>query len=166
MIKLVVLDVDGCLTDGKIIYTSNSSEVKEFHVKDGLAIASWIRMGHHVAIITGRNSFIVKRRADELGVQHLHQGIKDKDRVLRDIVASLGLQMYEVAAIGDDLNDYGMLSLVGRSFTPKNGAKEIQALVDTVLSKNGGDAAVREMIDIIIEENDQKEEFLSLWIEE
>ena len=166
MIKLLVLDVDGCLTDGKIIYTSNSSEVKEFHVKDGLAIASWIRMGHYVAIITGRNSFIVKRRADELGVQHLHQGIKDKDKVLREIVASLNLQMYEVAAIGDDLNDYGMLSLVGRSFTPNNGVKEIQELVDTVLSQNGGDAAVREMIDIIIEENDQKEEFLSLWIKE
>ncbi|MEN4053262.1 MULTISPECIES: HAD hydrolase family protein [Sulfurimonas] len=166
MIKLLVLDVDGCLTDGKIIYTSNSSEVKEFHVKDGLAIASWIRMGNHVAIITGRNSFIVKRRADELGVQHLHQGIKDKEKVLREIVESLNLQMYEVAAIGDDLNDYGMLSLVGRSFTPNNGVKEIQELVDTVLSRNGGDAAVREMIDIIIEENDQKDEFLSLWIEE
>jgi 3-deoxy-D-manno-octulosonate 8-phosphate phosphatase (KDO 8-P phosphatase) len=166
MIKLLVLDVDGCLTDGKIIYTSNSSEVKEFNVKDGLAIASWIRMGHHVAIITGRNSFIVKRRADELGVQHLHQGIKDKDRVLREIVDSLGLSFYEVAAIGDDLNDYGMLSLVGRSFTPNDGVKDIQAMVDTVLTKKGGDGAVREMIDTIIEENDQKEEFLSLWIEE
>ena len=166
MIKLLVLDVDGCLTDGKIIYTSNSSEVKEFNVKDGLAIASWIRMGHHVAIITGRNSFIVKRRADELGVQHLHQGIKDKDRVLREIVDSLGLSFYEVAAIGDDLNDYGMLSLVGRSFTPNDSVKDIQAMVDTVLTKKGGDGAVREMIDTIIEENDQKEEFLSLWIEE
>jgi len=166
MIKLLVLDVDGCLTDGKIIYTSNSSEVKEFNVKDGLAIASWIRMGNHVAIITGRNSYIVKRRADELGIQHLYQGIKDKDRVLGEIVDSLGLSFYEVAAIGDDLNDYSMLSLVGRSFTPNNGVKEIQELVNTVLSKNGGDGAVREMIDIIIEENDQKKEFLSLWIKE
>ncbi len=166
MIKLLVLDVDGCLTDGKIIYTSNSSEIKEFHAKDGLAIASWIRMGNHIAIITGRNSFIVERRSNELGVQYLYQGIKNKEKVLREIVESLNLQMYEVAAIGDDLNDYGMLSLVGRSFTPNNGAKEIQELVDTVLSRNGGDAVVREMIDIIIEENDQKDEFLSLWVEE
>ena len=166
MIKLLVLDVDGCLTDGKIIYTSNASEVKEFHVKDGLAIASWIRMGHHVAIITGRNSSIVQRRADELGITHLYQGVKDKDKVLREIVASLNLKMYEVAAIGDDLNDYGMLQAVGRSFTPKNGVKEIQELVNTVLSRNGGDAAVREMIDILIEENDQKDVFLNLWIEE
>jgi len=166
MIKLLVLDVDGCLTDGKIIYSSNSSEVKEFNVKDGLAIASWIRMGHQVAIITGRNSFIVKRRADELGVQHLHQGIKDKDKVLSSIIRSLEITPEEVAVIGDDLNDYKMLCMAGRSFTPNNGVKDIQMLVDTVLSKNGGDGAVREMIDIIIEENEQKEEFLSLWIKD
>jgi len=166
MIKLLVLDVDGCLTDGKIIYTSNSTEVKEFNVKDGLAIASWIRMGHHVAIITGRNSFIVKRRADELGIQHLYQGIKDKEKILRQIVDSLELEFSEVAAIGDDLNDYDMLSLVGKSFTPNNGVKDIQSFVDIVLSKNGGEGAVREMIDMIIEENGQKKEFLSLWIKD
>jgi 3-deoxy-D-manno-octulosonate 8-phosphate phosphatase (KDO 8-P phosphatase) len=166
MIKLLVLDVDGCLTDGKIIYTSNSSEVKEFNVKDGLAIASWIRMGYHVAIITGRNSAIVKRHADELGIQHLYQGIRNKEQILHEIVDSLGLKMHEVAAIGDDLNDYKMHSLVGRSFTPNNGVKDIRNIVDTILSRCGGDGAVREMIDIIIEENDQKEEFLSLWIEE
>ncbi|QOP45665.1 KdsC family phosphatase [Sulfurimonas paralvinellae] len=166
MIKLLVLDVDGCLTDGKIIYTSNSSEIKEFNVKDGLAIASWIKMGHHVAIITGRNSAIVKRRSDELQIQHLQQGVNDKATALRELVSSLGLEFYEVAAIGDDLNDYEMLSMAGRSFTPKDGVKDIQEIVDTVLSKKGGDAAVREMIDIIIEENDQKDEFLSLWIKE
>jgi len=165
MIKLLVLDVDGCLTDGKIIYTSNSSEVKEFNVKDGLAIASWIRMGHHVAIITGRNSFIVKRRADELGIQHLHQGIKDKEKILRKIVDSLDLKLEEVAAIGDDLNDYGMLSIVGMSFTPNNGVKDIQDIVDIRLSRDGGDAAVREMIDHIIQANGEKEKFLSLWID-
>ena len=166
MIKLLVLDVDGCLTDGKIIYTSNSCEVKEFNVKDGLAIVSWIRMGHHVAIITGRNSFIVKRRADELGIDHLYQGIKDKDKILHEIVNTLNLELDEVAAIGDDLNDYRMLSIVGRSFTPKNGVQDIQNIVDTVLSKMGGAGVVREMIDIIIEENNQKEEFLSLWIKD
>ncbi len=166
MIKLLVLDVDGCLTDGKIIYTSNSCEVKEFNVKDGLAIVSWIRMGHHVAIITGRNSFIVKRRADELGIDYLYQGIKDKDKILHEIVNTLNLELDEVAAIGDDLNDYRMLSIVGRSFTPKNGVQDIQNIVDTVLSKTGGDGVVREMIDIIIEENNQKEEFLSLWIKD
>jgi len=164
MIKLIVLDVDGCLTDGKIIYSSDGVESKNFNVKDGLAIATWIRMGNQVAIITGRQSDIVKRRADELGIQHLFQGIKDKDRVLKELVESLGLQFYEVGAVGDDLNDYNMLSQVGKSFTPSDGAKEIKELVNRVLTNSGGDGAVREMIDIIVDDNDQRDEFLSFWI--
>jgi len=164
MIKLIVLDVDGCLTDGKIIYSSDGIESKNFNVKDGLAIATWIRMGNQVAIITGRQSNIVKKRAEELGIQHLFQGVKDKDRVLKELVEALGLKFYEVGAIGDDLNDYNMLKIVGRSFTPQDGVKEIQSIVKTVLSYSGGDGAVREMIDIIVDDNDQRDEFLSFWI--
>jgi 3-deoxy-D-manno-octulosonate 8-phosphate phosphatase (KDO 8-P phosphatase) len=164
MIKLIILDVDGCLTDGRLIYSEDGIESKNFNVKDGLGITSWIKMGHDVAIITGRTSQIVQRRAKELGIKHLFQGIKDKDRVLKELVDSLGLNFSEVGAIGDDLNDYNMLSLVGRSFTPKNGVKEIKSLVNTVLSYDGGDGAVREMIDILVDENDQRDEFLSVWI--
>lgn len=164
MIKLLVLDVDGCLTDGKIIYSSDGVESKNFNVKDGLAITSWIKMGGQVAIITGRNSNIVERRAKELGIQHLFQGVKDKATLLKELVQKLEIKAFEVAAIGDDFNDYEMLNLVGRSFTPYDAPKDIQALVDVTLSKKGGDGAVREMIDLIIEQNDQKEQFLSLWI--
>ena len=164
MIKLLVLDVDGCLSDGKLIYDSNGIESKNFNVKDGLGITTWIKMGNEVAIITGRNSSIVKKRSDELGIKHLYQGIRDKDRVLKEIISSLDLQFNEVAAIGDDLNDYGMLSIVGRSFTPKNGVKTIQNIVDNRLSYNGGDGAVREMIEILVDENNQREEFLAVWI--
>jgi len=164
MIKLLILDVDGCLTDGSLTYSADAIESKTFNVKDGLGISTWIKMGNHAAIITGRNSEIVKRRADELGIQHLFQGIKDKDRVLREIVDSLGISFDEVAAIGDDLNDLNMLQLANRSFTPANGVKEIQEIVDTILSKKGGEGAVREMIDILVEENSQKDLFLSVWI--
>ena len=164
MIKLIVLDVDGCLSDGKLTYTSNGVEIKNFNVKDGLGITTWIKMGNAVAIITGRKSEIVKHRAKELGIEHLHQGIRDKDRVLKEIISSLGLKNFEVGAIGDDLNDYGMLSLVGRSFTPANGVKEVKELVDTTLKCCGGDGAVREMIDMLVDENDQREKFLSVWI--
>ncbi|WP_428737840.1 KdsC family phosphatase [Sulfurimonas sp.] len=164
MIKLLVLDVDGCLTDGKIIYSSDGVESKNFNVKDGLAISSWIKMGGEVAIITGRNSSIVEKRAQELGVQHLFQGVKDKAILLQELVVKIGLKFYEVAAIGDDFNDYEMLKSVGRSFTPNDATKDMHDLVDVVLSHNGGDGAVREMIDMIIEQNDQKEQFLSLWI--
>jgi len=164
VIKLLVLDVDGCLSDGKLIYSTDGVESKNFNVKDGLGISTWVKLGNQVAIITGRNSTIVQRRAKELGVQHLHQGIKDKDRVLKEIVASLGITLEEVAAIGDDLNDYNMLSLVGSSFTPKNGVKELRNLVDCVLSYDGGDGAVREMIDSIVDENGQRENFMAVWI--
>ena len=160
MIKLIVLDVDGCLTDGKIIYSSDGIESKNFSVKDGLGISTWIKMGNQVAIITGRNSTIVQKRADELGIQHLFQGIKDKYRVLKELAESLSLKSYEIGAIGDDLNDYNMLNLVGRSFTPNDGNKEIKSIVDTVLSANGGDGAVREMIDTLVDENDQRDTFM------
>ncbi|MCX6076696.1 MAG: HAD-IIIA family hydrolase [Campylobacterales bacterium] len=164
MIKLIVLDVDGCLTDGKITYSENGIESKSFNIKDGLGISSWVKIGNQVAIITGRNSKIVQKRAKELGIQHVFQGIKDKDRVLKELVKSLGLSFEEVGAVGDDLNDFQMLSLVGRSFTPKNGVKEIKNIVNIILSLDGGDGAVREMIDILVDENNQRENFMEVWI--
>ncbi len=163
MIQLLVLDVDGCLTDGKITYSANGDEIKSFNVKDGLAISSWIKMGREVAIITGRKSAIVKRRADELGVQHLFQGIKNKEEVLRSLLLQLNIDLKSVAAIGDDLNDYHMLRIVGESYTPKDGAHHIQNIVNTVLNSNGGDGAVREMIERIIQKNGKEQEFLALW---
>ena len=166
MIKLIVLDVDGCLSDGKLIYSSDSVESKNFSVKDGLGITTWIKMGNKVAIITGRKSAVVKKRADELGIEHLFQGINNKSETLRKLVESLGLKFYEVGAIGDDLNDYEMLRLAGRSFTPNDGVEEIRNIVDTILTRNGGDGVVREMIDILVRENDQKNDFLSIWIKE
>jgi len=164
MIKLIILDVDGCLTNGTIVYNSDGSETKVFNVKDGLGIATWIRMGHHVAIITGRESKVVKRRADELGIKLLYQGIKDKESLLKKIISEHDIAPEEIAAIGDDLNDFNMLKLAGHSYTPANGVKDIKDIVTRVLSKNGGDGAVREMIDEIIDINDQKKEFLSFWI--
>lgn len=164
MIKLIVLDVDGCLSDGKLIYSNDAIESKSFNVKDGLGITTWIKMGNEVAIITGRNSKIVEKRAKELGIKHIFQGIKDKDRVLNELVESLSLKFYEVGAIGDDLNDYNMLQKVGRSFTPNDGVITIQNIVDTRLSTIGGSGAVREMIDILVIENDQTDEFLAVWL--
>lgn len=164
MIKLIVLDVDGCLTDGKLTYTSDGVETKSFNVKDGLGISSWIKMGNKAAIITGKNSSMVERRAGELGITHFYQGIRDKDTKIKELIAELGIKRHEVAAIGDDLNDYHMLCHAGRSFTPNDGMNDIKEIVDTVLTRNGGDGAVREMIDILLKENNQYEEFLGLWV--
>ena len=163
MIKLIVLDVDGCLTDGNLTYDANGLESKSFNVKDGLGISTWIKMGHEVAIITGKTSPMVTKRAKELGIKYVNQGIKDKKTVFENILESLSIEKYEVAAIGDDLNDYDMLRNAGRSFTPKNGVTTIKEIANTVLANNGGDGAVREMIDILVKENDQQEDFLGVW---
>ncbi|WP_037947468.1 HAD family hydrolase, partial [Sulfuricurvum sp. MLSB] len=100
MIRLLILDVDGCMTEGKIIYTSEGVELKNFNVKDGFAIKAWLKMGHHAAIITGRDSAIVKHRAKELGIEHLYQGVKDKQSVAAQLCEKLGISPEEVAAIG------------------------------------------------------------------
>lgn len=164
MIKLVVFDVDGCLTDGSIIYGSSQNEYKLFNVKDGLAIASWSRLGLKSAIITGRNSKIVERRAKELNVTYLYQGIKDKKTLLAKILKEENLALENVAALGDDLNDYQMLKDIGWSFAPSDAVDFIKNSVKTVLSKNGGRGAAREMIDMIVKKEGLEEEFLKLWL--
>jgi 3-deoxy-D-manno-octulosonate 8-phosphate phosphatase (KDO 8-P phosphatase) len=163
MIKLLVFDVDGCLTDGSIIYGTNQDEYKAFNVKDGLAIASWSRLGLKSAIITGRNSKVVERRAKELNITHLYQGIKDKKSLLEEILKEEDLSWENVAAIGDDLNDFNMLKSVGWSFTPNDAVSHIKQNVTTVLTKDGGKGAVREMIDMIVKKDRLEEEFLKLW---
>ena len=163
MIKLLILDVDGCLTDGSLVYDSNGIESKSFNVKDGLGMSTWQKIGNEIAIITGKSSTMVQKRATELGIKHIYQGIKDKKTTFNELIQALALKPYEVAAIGDDLNDYEMLQSVGRSFTPCDGVPIIQDLVDTVLKAKGGSGAVREMIDILVEENDQTERFMSMW---
>ncbi|WP_024955535.1 KdsC family phosphatase [Sulfurospirillum arcachonense] len=163
MIKLLIFDVDGCLTDGSIIYGGTNDEYKAFNVKDGLAIASWSRLGFKSAIITGRNSKVVERRAKELHITHLHQGIKDKKAMLEEILKKENLTWENVAAIGDDLNDYNMLKSVGWSFSPNDGVDLIKKNVTTVLNTCGGKGAVREMIDLIIKKEELEERFLKLW---
>jgi 3-deoxy-D-manno-octulosonate 8-phosphate phosphatase (KDO 8-P phosphatase) len=163
VIELLVLDVDGCMTDGKITYTQNDDEVKSFDVKDGLAISSWIRLGKEVVIITGRESKIVRKRADELGIKHIYQGIKDKRAKLLDIIQKLNISAENVAAIGDDLNDMKMLKSAKLSFAPANGVKEIREIADVVLQREGGRGAVREMIEYILKQEDKFAEFISLW---
>jgi len=164
MIKLIVLDVDGCLSNGKLIYSDSGVEIKSFNVKDGLGITTWIKLGNEVAIITGRSSDIVKKRAKELGIKYLFDGIRDKKSVLKKLLNKLNIGFDSVGVIGDDLNDFAMLKLAGKSFTPKDGVKEIKEIVDVVLDYGGGDGAVRQMIDIIVDENGQREDFMRIWV--
>jgi len=162
-IELIVLDVDGTLTDGKIGYTQNGDEVKSFSVKDGLAIASWVKLGKKVAIITGRNSKIVEQRAKELGIEYLFQGVHNKQEVLKELLQNLNLTMQNVASAGDDLNDYKMLKASKLAFVPADASSYVKEIADVILSRDGGDGAIREMIERLIVQENLKEEYLTLW---
>lgn len=163
MIKLVVLDVDGCLSDGKIYYDEKDNETKCFNVKDGLGIVWLINLGIKVAIITGRKSKIVEKRAKELRVNYLFQNEKDKLQKLNLILEKEKININEVAAIGDDFNDLRLLKSVGLSFCPNDAHEYIKSKVDIILAKNGGNGAVREMIDFILKKQNLYEKLVSFW---
>ncbi|MRI83261.1 MAG: 3-deoxy-D-manno-octulosonate 8-phosphate phosphatase [Nitratiruptor sp.] len=163
MIDLLVLDVDGCMTDGKITYSGSGEELKSFDVHDGFAIVAWKRFGKRVAIITGRTSEVVAIRARELGIDYLYQGVKRKEERLEQLVEELGIPLERVAAIGDDLNDYRLLSKVALAFMPQNGSPHIEEVVDVVLSRRGGDGAIREMIEYLLEREGLLEAYLNFW---
>ncbi|MEA2049008.1 MAG: HAD-IIIA family hydrolase [Campylobacterota bacterium] len=162
-IELIVLDVDGTMTDSRITYTENGDEVKSFNVKDGLAIASWRRLGKQVAIITGRSSKIVARRAQELHIEHFYQGIDNKKEVLESLLEKLDISMENVAAIGDDLNDLSMLKAAKISFVPRDACSDVDKIATVILGKKGGDGAVREMIEYLIKKEGLEEQYLKLW---
>ena len=162
-IELIVLDVDGTMTDSRITYSQNGDEIKSFNVKDGLAIASWRKLGKQVAIITGRSSDIVARRAKELHIEHFYQGIHNKKEVLEDLLEKLDLSMENVAAIGDDLNDMRMLNAAEISFVPRDASAYVDKIADVILSKKGGDGAVREMIEYLIKKEGLEKQYLGLW---
>jgi len=162
-IELIVLDVDGTMTDSRITYSATGDEIKSFNVKDGLAIASWRKLGKQVAIITGRSSDIVARRAKELHIEHFYQGIHNKREVLEDLLQKLDLTMENVAAIGDDLNDMKMLKAAKISFVPRDASAYVEKIATVILSKKGGDGAVREMIEQLIVKEGLEKEYLELW---
>ncbi len=163
-IELIVLDVDGTMTDSRITYTENGDEVKAFNVKDGLGIASWRKLGKQVAIITGRSSNIVARRAKELHIEHFYQGVHNKKEVLEDLLEKLDLSMENVAAIGDDLNDLTMLKAAKISFVPRDASAYVDKIATVILSKKGGNGAVREMIEYLIKKEGLEEKYLKLWV--
>ncbi len=164
MTELIVIDVDGTLTDGKIYYSDNNEEIKAFNIKDGLMIASWNRLGKKSAIITGRISSVVERRAKELNITYVEQGIKEKNKKLEEICEKEGINFSNVAVIGDDMNDYSMMKLVNKTFAPLDANAFIYDYVSTPLIKKGGDGAVAEMIERLLKEENLYEKFLELWV--
>jgi len=164
MIELIVLDVDGTLTDGTIYYSNEGEEIKGFNIKDGLMIKSWNMLGKKSAIITGRSSNIVEKRAKELDITFIRQGIKDKKAELDKILKENKISYNSVAFIGDDMNDYKLLKRVKESYCPYDANPIIQDLVKHRLHTNGGKGCVAEMIEMILRQEKLEEDFMKLWV--
>lgn len=146
-IKMLVMDVDGTLTDGCIYMGPQGEAMKAFNCQDGYGIAQILpQLGITPVIITGRNSQIVANRAGELKITHLHQGVHHKLPLLQQIARELGATREEVAYIGDDLNDLDCIRWCGLTGCPADAVPEIRDAVDFVCSRNGGRGAVREFI--------------------
>jgi len=157
-IKLLLLDVDGVLTDGRIIYDSQGNELKAFDVKDGHGLKLLQRAGIEVGIITGRSSQVVVKRAAELGIDILYQGALSKLEPYQEILSQHGLTDEQVAYVGDDVVDLPILRRVGFSATVADAVPDVLQLVDYVASKPGGRGAVREICDLLIKASGRWEE--------
>jgi 3-deoxy-D-manno-octulosonate 8-phosphate phosphatase (KDO 8-P phosphatase) len=149
-LRLLALDVDGVLTDGQIIYGNDGEELKAFSIKDGLGIKLVQRAGLQVAIITGRDSAIVSRRAAELGIGIVVQGREDKLVALRELCDELGIPLAACAYMGDDLPDLAAIRAAGMGLTVSDAAAAVLDAADWVSSRPGGAGAVREACEMIL----------------
>lgn len=151
-VKLLVLDVDGVLTDGRIYYSSSGEELKAFNTQDGLGINLARHIGIKIALITGRSSEAVKKRADELKIDSVYQGVHDKVKVLNDILRNFDISLEHVCYMGDDLNDLPILQIVGFPAAPQNAVPFVKQHAQFVANSKGGEGAVRELVDYILTE--------------
>ena len=149
-IRLLVMDVDGVMTDGKVTYTSDGQELKSFNIKDGVGIKRAQASGIETAIITGRTSPMVERRALELGITHLIQGREDKLTALSVLLSEVNLAPNQVAYIGDDLPDLTAIEAVKLGACPADAANEVQSKANWVSTRAGGDGCVRELCDLLV----------------
>ncbi len=149
-VSMIVLDVDGVLTDGKIIIDGDGRESKNFFVRDGLGIAEAVKAGYKVVIISGRNSPVVEHRARELKIHEVHQGVGDKLGVFKRVLEKHGLASGQTAFMGDDVNDLTVLNAAGFSAAPADADELVRNTVRWVSRRTGGNGAVREMIEFIM----------------
>jgi 3-deoxy-D-manno-octulosonate 8-phosphate phosphatase (KDO 8-P phosphatase) len=146
-IELLLLDVDGVLTDGSVVFTDAGQEIKAFHVRDGSGIKYWRRSGKRVAILSGRTSPVVTRRAAELGIDLVVQGADNKLLALARMLSDAGLRPDQVCAVGDDLPDLPVLTHCGLAVAVADAVPELKESADLVTTLPGGRGAAREAIE-------------------
>lgn len=149
-VRLLVVDVDGSLTSGGIIYGSNGHEQKNFHVRDGWALKEWTKAGRALAVLTGRSSEIVERRGKELGANWVIQGARDKAQEWNKLLESAGVTEEEVAVLGDDEPDIPLFQLCGLGAAPADASSQARRKAHLVLRKGGNEGAARELLEMIM----------------
>ena len=150
-IRLFATDVDGVLTDAGMYYSESGEELKKFNTRDGMGIKLLQRAGLITAIVTQERTKLVARRGEKLMIPEVHQGVMDKLSLVREMAGRHALSMEQVAFIGDDINDLATLKAVGFSATPADGLPQVVAEVHYVCAKKGGEGAVREIIEMILQ---------------
>jgi 3-deoxy-D-manno-octulosonate 8-phosphate phosphatase (KDO 8-P phosphatase) len=150
-IKLLLLDVDGVLTNGNLLYSSSGEESKTFNTQDGFGLRLLGEAGVATGIITARKSEVVARRAQELHLGYVYQGIQNKKEAFKEIVNGSGLKPYQIAYMGDDWLDLVLLQQVGLAIAPANGVREVKEIAHFITERCGGAGAVRDACDLILE---------------
>lgn len=163
-IRLMAFDVDGVMTDGSIYYTDAGTELKAFNAHDGAGLKMLENAGITVAIITGRKAGCVEARARNLGISRLHQGVHDKVACLRQILDELGLDATQAGYMGDDVMDLGIMAVCGFSAAPANAHDRVHPQANLVTRRNGGQGAVREACDFILEAQGKLDAVMAPWL--
>jgi 3-deoxy-D-manno-octulosonate 8-phosphate phosphatase (KDO 8-P phosphatase) len=151
-VQLLILDVDGVLTDGGIIRDDAGQQIKRFHVRDGAGVVLWRRLGKDVAIITGKESEVVSHRAEELGIRHVYQNVGNKVEAYEQVKDELGVSDAQVAYVGDDLPDLPVMRRVAAPIAVADAVEEVRAVAKYVTKYPGGYGAVRDAIEYLCKE--------------
>ena len=162
--KLIITDIDGVWTDGSMYYDQQGNELKRFSTYDSAGVLYARMLKIPVAIITGEETEIVKRRAEKLKVNYLFQGVKDKVEVCNQLIENLGISYQDCAFMGDDLNDFYLLQKVGIAGCPANAQPFIKKISNIVTKKSGGEGAFREFVETILDRENKLEEVLNILI--
>ena len=149
-IRLLLSDVDGVLTDGRLIYSSSGSEHKEFHVRDGLGVKIWRSCGFQFGLVTARESPVVERRSEEMGSDYLLQSRPQKLEAVKELASQHKYELSEIAYVGDDLHDLSAVSKVGLGLTVSDAVAEVKEAADWVTTNPGGKGALREIIQMLL----------------
>jgi len=149
-LRLLVLDVDGVLTDGTVILGAGDEELKAFHTRDGAGVAIWRDAGMLTTFISGRGGAAVRRRADELRLSRIWERVRDKNAAFDEMLAHFGVRAGQVVAMGDDVMDLPMLRRAGFSAAPADAAADVLAEVDLVVPSPGGRGAVRDLVEHVL----------------